>query len=497
MTSGLELIRNSIQATVFYLAPRLSNVVLFILIGWRYGPEDAGIYTLGVTFLLILNVATRGMDDLIIRESAQVPQDAEQLLLRFGLLRLGLVALLYGGLAVLLFWGLGYSVYASSVILIMALVAFPETLMAIAQSILVGLGDFKTPSWVIGLTNVAKLVLGAVIALNTGSLTMLAWSAVVSYGIGALFMLRKLVATLDLGAQVRWPNFATLFDDLRTSLPFMGITGLVGTEGQMDVILLSLFRSEGAVGWYGAATTITSSFAILSQAYRQSVYPAMARFVVGVESLTGAGQSQGALYRLYGSSLRYLAILAFPMAAGTIVIAPTLIPTLFGPAFEPTITIVQILSIGVPLGFLTVPNSRLIFANDQQRYSLIFVAISFVINIMLNLLLVPYWGGAGAAVARTASMLLLLLCSYYFVQTRLLNENAPMNSIWTQIARPLLACGIMVAALWPIRNVGLVIPIVVGALSYGLALWGTGAIPKEDVILLKKLIPARTAIHAK
>lgn|GEM_PF-4748729 len=529
MRQRFALIRHSIQATVFYLAPRLSTVILFILVSWHFGPKDAGIYTLGVTFLLILNVVTRGIDDLIVRECAQPSQDATHLFVRFGLLRLLLVLFFYVLLLISIKVGFRYGSEASNFIILMALVAFPEAIIATCQSIFVGLQNFKKPSQVIGATNFIKLVLGAAVILSTGTLALLAWSAVASYVAGAIFMLTSLRSHLNVVSQKcpipylqklrrnkafldkvrwigsRWPTRSKFTQDLRQSLPFMAITGLVGTEGQLDIILLSIFQSEQAVGWYGAATTITSSFAILSQAYRQSVYPVMSQYVANVlrpniqstqirsdisSNSTILPSDLGKpvrenissdvylkkLNHLYESSILYLGLLSFPIAAGTILIAPTIVPALFGNAFGPTITIVQILAIGIPFGFLNVPNSRLMFAYNAQRYLLLFVAIAFVLNIGLNFLLTPFLSSNGAALARVISMVVLCLSSHSYVRYTILHR-----SVWKQIIAPLIASGIMITVLLPLRSAGLFVVFVAGVLVYGLVIWLMRAVPREDL----------------
>ena len=526
MKSRFELIRHTIQATIFYLAPRLSNVILFILISWSFGPTDAGIYTLGVTFLLILNVITRGIDDLIIRECAQLNQDAEQLMARFGLLRLLLVLFFYCLLWLSLTVGFQYETDATNFILIMALVAFPDALIATGQSIFVGLRNFKKPSWVIGSTNLLKLTLGALITLQVGSLTLLAWSAVASYVVGAILMLFALIAHLEnerqkiatpsesattsysrlFGRQMKirlqLPSASVLRRDLRQSLPFMGITGLVGAEGQVDIILLSMLQSKQAVGWYGAATTVTSSFAILSQAYRQSLYPLMASHVADIQrhdnqkdeplladnvlSDGAANLNDSSIAYLYKQSIRYLGLLSFPIAAGTILIAPRLTALLFSSAFEPTTTIIQILAINIPFGFLSVPNSRLMFAYRAQKYLLVFVAMAFMLNIGLNFLLTPTFSSNGAAFSRTAAVVLIFSCSHLYVYSMILRQ-----SVWSEIARPLLATGIMVVALWSLRNANLLLIIGVGIVAYALAVWLTRAIPKEDFELIRSAFVTR------
>lgn len=486
MRSNFELLHHTIQATVFYLAPRLSNVILFILISWYFGPRDAGIYTLGVTFLLILNVVTRGIDDLIVRECAQAVENVAHLFVRFSLLRLVLAIFLYGILWISLTLGFRYGSDATNFILVMALVAMPEAIIATCQSIFVGLRDFKQPSWIIGTTNLVKLIAGSAVIIGTSSLMLVAWSAVVSYIIGAMFMAIMLAVHLEVKAGLRWPQMNLLIKDLRRSLPFMGITGLIGTEGQLDVVILSIFQGEQAVGWYGAATTVTSSFSVLSQAYRQSVYPVMAQQAVNAEiadTILIRATHKQQVRQLYKKSIQYLALLSFPIAAGLVMIAPSLVHMLFGNTFAPTITILQILAVSIPFSFLSVPNSRLMFSHNAQRYLLVFVAMAFVLNIGLNLLLTPSLGSNGAAIARTLAMVGLFLCSHLYSYFVIIRRN-----VWREIIGPLSACGIMSVGIWLIKDEGLFLVIATGICVYIATIWLTHSIPREDLNLVKATV---------
>lgn len=545
---GPQLILNSLRATVFYLAPRLSNVLLFIFIGWRFGPATAGIFTLGVTYLLILSVITRGMDDLIIRKVAQAPESAAGLLAQFVILRIAITLISYVLLWMALGWLLHYSERSVQIILIMTLAALPESIMATAQSVLVGRGNFSLPSLLVGLTNLLKLAAGGAAIWWTDSLVLLAWSSVCVYALGSVVLLWLLLKSLksvphiylkprrehvklpsssptegatslptsrnqrpvlafargasqrsagasskskqEKGIEKATMILRSCMDRLRESLPFMGITTLVGTEGQIDIIMLSSLRGESAVGLYGAATTVTSSLLMLSQAYRQSIYPMMAR---AVESDAVNGYQAGVerertnnqrvqLRRLYQVSIRYLALIAFPMTGGLIYVAPQIIESLFGPPFAPTVPILQVLSVAIPFSFLSVPNVRLIFATNAQNYSLRFVAAAFGVNILLNVLLTPAFGGVGAAVARSVSTILLFILSHCYVWSRLMRVNS-----WPLVTRPLLATAMMIIALLPVPTAPLGVVIGSGIGAYLVSILLVGAISRDDLRILQSL----------
>ena len=62
MKTLVELAHDSALAVVFQVAPRFANAFTFILIGRLAGPEQAGIFSLATTYLLIITVAMSGLE---------------------------------------------------------------------------------------------------------------------------------------------------------------------------------------------------------------------------------------------------------------------------------------------------------------------------------------------------------------------------------------------------------------------------------------------------
>jgi O-antigen/teichoic acid export membrane protein len=249
---------------------------------------------------------------------------------------------------------------------------------------------------------------------------------------------------------------------------------MMALEAQVDTVSLSAFRDEAEVGWYGAATTVTFSLAMFSQAYRMSVYPLMARYAL---------QSPAKLSRLYKRSTRYLGMLILPMVAGIILLSPQIVSLVFGPKFQPTTKVLQILIPSSVLAFLNVPNSRMMLIYNRQVWSSLFLMCSVTTNVLLNLVLAPSWGASGAAVARLCSSALYFLLNYLYVARFL----AWSNLLWL-LSRPVLATLIMAVVVWSVRAWSLPASIGVGMVTYAGALWLVGGILPDDIALVRQAI---------
>jgi O-antigen/teichoic acid export membrane protein len=179
----------------------------------------------------------------------------------------------------------------------------------------------------------------------------------------------------------------------------------------------------------------------------------------------------GAIYR---QSHQYLLLIVLPIAAGITLLAGPIVRLVYGDNFEATIPALQIMIWAVVFAFTNVPNARLILVHNRQQAAGWMTGISMVVNVVLNLLLIPRYGIVGAAVSRTIATAVLFVQLYGFSQITL-----KMESVLGLAVRPLLATLIMTAVVWPIRHLPLLWPIMTGIIVYGAAAYFLKAIPEE------------------
>lgn len=480
MKTFRELVRDSLFAILFHLAPRFANVAVFIIIGRLSGPDQAGIFTLATTYLLIFTTLMRGADDFVVRQVARENDRAAHYFVSFLLLRLILSALAGGTLWLLVGVARHYPPSTQAPVAILALAILPDGLMLVGQSVLLGLRQFKIVTIVVSAGNVLKLAAAGLSMARGGSVSDVAWI----WLLGSLGML----AAMSLAAIQQMGGWAALRRVDRSALriigqhrsailSFLAITALSTVEGQSDTVLLSLYRTESDVGWYSAATTITFSLVMLSQAYRFSVYPMMARF---------AQQTPERLNRLYDRSMRYLGALVIPMVVGIMLLSPQIVGLVFGPKFEPTTVVLQILVVSLVFIFLDVPTVRMLLVHDRQRVIAQIGIVSAVINVLLNLMLSPRYGAVGASISRVVSEFSASVLCYVYLYRNILKMN-----LFTILFKPIIASFAMAVVLWIVNGSSLAIAIPIGALIYVTLFFGLGGIVKDDRDILHKAILVR------
>jgi O-antigen/teichoic acid export membrane protein len=477
MNVFIELARDSLFSAVFHLAPRFASVLLFIIIGRRAGPAQAGVFTLATTYLVIFTAVMRGLDDLVVRQVSREPDQAPRYLTNFLLLRIGLSPLLYGVLLLVVLVVFDYADDTTIPILILTLSLIPDSLTYVAQSILLGQRRFGAPAITLTGVSLFKLVGGGIVLFSGGSLQQIAWLWSVGSLLGMITLL--VVAIQRVGGLKRsdWLDRRPIARHWRAALSFLFITTMATLETQTDTVLLSGFHGETEVGWYGAATTVAYSLVMFSQAYRFAVYPLMTRYAL---------QSPEKLSRLYGQSMRYLGMLVLPMVAGIILLSTQIVPLVFGPQFQPTVRVLEILIPTLVFMFLNEPNIRMMLVHDRQNRISLFLVCSVTANVLLNLALAPAWGAMGAAAARVCSALIFFTLNYFYVSRFLVRLN-----IFRLLSRSGLATLIMALTLWLVRAWPLPVSIGIGIITYVAALGLVGGISSDEVTLLRQAIARR------
>ncbi len=478
MKTFWELIRDSIYSLVLHIAPRFANVLLFMILGWLAGPSDAGVFVLATTYLLIFTTIMRGLDDLVVREVSRQPHEAKNYLIAFISFRLGLSLLLYGLLIVVVTRIFSYPPVTEKTIFILCLSLIPDNISYVCQSVLLGQRSFLSPTLIIGGVNLAKLILGSIVLYVGGNLVTIAWIWLICSSIGMVVILIlsfKSIKYVDL--QIR-KSLYLFINQKKIILIFLLITTLTMLESQTDTILLSWFYTEKEVGLFGAATTITFSLIMFAQAYRFAVYPVMTRYALNQPEK---------LEQLYLQSLRYLGIIVFPIVGGIWVLAPTIVPLLFGEEFFPTINYLQLLVFVLIFVFLNEPNVRLLLVNDKQHWVVFFLLISAFMNVGANLLLLPKFAVYGAVMARLLSTFILFLMSYIYVKIKFM----PIS--WTlMFVKPVIATVLMVVCIRYIANQqNLLVTIFVGMVLYFSLLILFGEISFQDIKRFAKSRPSK------
>ncbi|MBP6805931.1 MAG: oligosaccharide flippase family protein, partial [Chloroflexi bacterium] len=177
MNPTQRLFSNTALAFVTRIIAKFSDVLLFIIIGRMMGPEQAGVFRLGKTYLtLALAFSAWGLDDLLVREAAPRRNSSNQYLVNFMALRLVLALGAFVLLAVgVLGLPLPYSQQAIAVILIYSLAIFAEAAYVLFESIFIAYEKLGVPTLAAVVNGGVKLFGGVLLLMVTQNVVTTAW----------------------------------------------------------------------------------------------------------------------------------------------------------------------------------------------------------------------------------------------------------------------------------------------------------------------------------
>lgn len=216
-------------------------------------------------------------------------------------------------------------------------------------------------------------------------------AVIVSYVVGAV--VNVAVAFRVVGARSFRPSLAFNFGVwrhlTRLALPQAGIVILTVLYLRADGVLLSLLRSQREVGVYGVAFKVVEVLQVIAAQLMLTLFPAIARLEPDSLRLRTIMQKS-----LYGIQVIVPAIFVLGL-----VFAPTITEILGGSGFHDSTTVLRIGMLTVALSFFNALFGNALVALGQQKRLVGYSLGIAVVNIALNLVLIPAWGIYGAAAA--------------------------------------------------------------------------------------------------
>jgi O-antigen/teichoic acid export membrane protein len=176
---------------------------------------------------------------------------------------------------------------------------------------------------------------------------------------------------------------------------------------RLDLLLLSLWQGEAVAGWYGAAYRLWEAAGLVPGSVLDAMFPEMSRLSEG----RAASQHLHVLFERSG-----WAMLAggLGLAAGGAFGAERIISLVYGPGVQhtPAVATFRLLVWGIPAMFLYLLGGHTLYALGQQRRVTLAMAAVGVANTVLNVAVIPRWGGLGAGGVALLSEWLLLTLLY-------------------------------------------------------------------------------------
>ena len=179
---------------------------------------------------------------------------------------------------------------------------------------------------------------------------------------------------------------------LKPALRIFVLNLIISVYINLDTVMLGFMKDPAVVGYYTGATKLTKILTGIVGSLGTVMLPRLSH-------LTMTGQKDE-FNRLAQKSIDVVMALSLPLFLGLIVLAPVLIRLFCGPSYEPAILTLQIISpILLFIAISNVLGIQILYPQGHEKLIIYSALIGAIINIVLNLLLIPYYSQDGAAIA--------------------------------------------------------------------------------------------------
>ena len=427
-------------------ATKLALFVLYALIARVLGTRGFGDYTVAISLSFFVTSAALGIDVIVSREVARDPKNID------GLFWDSIVLKLAAGLPIL---GLvtGFAAVSNdkpTIVISVALLGLSNLLDVVAQSphaVLRGVEDMAPTSLALVLEGIVEVGL-AVVVLSVFSASLVALGAVAV--IASLVAMAYIWVALDRRGfrphrrgTSRGKNWLLI-----AAIP-TGITSIFGyLLGRLDAVLLSLItHNPHKVGLYGAAYRLFEGTLFLSWAVALAVFPVLSRLP----------RRSSDLRRAFEVSTMVAAGISIPLGAAMALFGPVLVTDVFGQSYAGAGSTTRLLGVCTGIYGVYVLAAFTLAAQDRQHAFPILAGAALLVNVVLNLTLIPALGLSGAAIAMDVAQGLLTVLMLWLV-TGIIGRYSLARILCSSIVGG--AAMVIVAQILGSDTVGLVVALV-------------------------------------
>lgn len=385
--------------TSWLLFERISRMVIILLVGIyiaRYlGPSNYGLLSYAQSFVVLFSaIAILGLDNIVIRDLVRNEKERDELLGVTFILKVAGSILLLGILAVVVRFTTNDN-FTNLLIFIIALATIFQSFNTI---------DFYFRSKVLSRYTVyaqtASLISSAIIkilliyfkmGLIYFAAVMVVESVILAVGLIAMYIKQKLNIF----------NWKIKFDLakrlLKDSWPLILSGVAISIYMRIDQVMIKQMINLGAVGNYAVAVRLSEVWYFIPMAITSSVFPAIVNAKKVSEKLY-----YGRLQKLY-DLMTWLAVgIALPITF----LANDIIRLLFGIQYQDAAGVLRIYIWAGIFVFLGVVSSQYLIAENYTKISFLRTFVGMIVNVILNIILIPKYGINGAAIATLVSFFL-------------------------------------------------------------------------------------------
>jgi len=391
-----ELLRRVIPNTGWLIADRVLRMAVSLVVSvWvaRYlGPGAFGRYNFAIAFAMLFGpLGLQSLDRVVIRELVRSPAEREEVLGTAFALRLAggaAASLLAIGTLSLLRRGDG------EMLAMVAILSGAFVFQAFDVVDWWNQSGFQSRRSVLaaGTGFLFAALLRVLLILSHAPLVAFAWAWSAELVIGSLGLA---LAHRRRESGARWrPRVARAAALARDAWPLLFASLMVMVYTRIDQVMLGQMKQAAELGIYAVAVRLVEVWYVVPTAIVTSVYP-------GLVALHGRDEAafHDRLQRFYN----LMVLISYAVAIPTSLLAPWIVGVLYGPAYARAAPMLALLVWSLPFTSLGLARGAYLNTMNWNGSYLMTVTAGCIVNVVLNLLLIPRLGGMGAVIASCAA----------------------------------------------------------------------------------------------
>ena len=205
-------------------------------------------------------------------------------------------------------------------------------------------------------------------------------------------------------------------DNSKMMLSFGGQTAIANSINminyQADALMVGYFLTKADVGFYSVAVTFAKLLWLIPNSIQRITYPMISEY--------HGKKMNESVRQAVTMTMKYTACISVIIGTSMLIFAKPVITMVYGISFIESIPPFYILIIGTMIfGIVKSVNSLFASIGRVDLFAKM-PAVSAILNIVLNLVLIPIYGITGAAMATMTSLLVYVIFMMYYMK-KLLN----------------------------------------------------------------------------
>lgn len=242
---------------------------------------------------------------------------------------------------------------------------------------------------------------------------------------------------------------------------------------KVDVVMLSMFKvSNSQIGLYSAAIKLIEILNVIPAVFVGALFPILA----GISE-----KSKSELESTVKKAYRFLLLIAIPVVVTIAIRSKDVVSVIYGDDYTGSSIALKILILTSLFIFPNFLLSNMIIIVNRQKLNAIFAFVCLLLNVGLNIFLIPRYGFVGAGIATVLTDILFFVFCAIFVVRYFKNASLLKDSL-----KPVV-CGVLLAIVLICLNaLSLIFILPIAVISYLLLILITKTLSIDDLLHVKQ-----------